>query len=140
MRRYLIVANQTLGGEALVAKLKSLAAEGPASFHVLVPATHPRNQWTWTEGESMAIARRRLEQALERFRDLGAEVSGDVGNERPIDAIGNVLREREIDEIVVSTLPAGASRWLKQDMPSRVKRAFGIPVTHVIGEPERAAV
>ena len=50
MRRYLVVANQTLGGEALLAKLRTLVESGPASIHILVPATHPKKQWTWTEG------------------------------------------------------------------------------------------
>jgi GABA permease len=139
MRRYLVVANQTLGGEALDAKLRSLVAAGPASFHVLVPATHPKKQWTWTEGEALAIAKRRLDSALDRFRALGAEVSGEVGNERPVDAIRAVLRERQIDEIVLSTLPPGPSRWLRQDLPSRVARTFDLPVNHMISEPERAA-
>ena len=140
MRRYLVVANQTLGGSTLLAKLKSLADGGPSSFHVLVPATHPKKQWTWTEGEALAVARQRLESALERFRELGAEVTGEVGNERPIDAIRLALREQNFDEIVLSTLPPGPSRWLRQDLPSRVARTFDLPVSHVISETERAAV
>lgn len=136
MRRYLVVANQTLGGEVLLDRLRDLAEEGPAAFHVVVPATHPRHQWTWTEGEATAIAEERLERALERFGALSAEVSGEVGNERPIDAIRSALREREVDEIVLSTLPAGPSRWLKQDLPARVERTFNLPVSHVIAQPE----
>ena len=139
MRRYLIVANQTLGGSALMAKLRSLVEQGPASFHVLVPATHPRKQWTWTEGEALSIARQRLEDALERLAELGSEVTGEVGNESPIDAIRLTLREKEFDEIVLSTLPPGPSRWLRQDLPSRVARTFDLPVTHVISEAERVA-
>ncbi|MGH2760876.1 MAG: hypothetical protein ACRDKJ_15100 [Actinomycetota bacterium] len=139
MRRYLVVANQTLGGEALLEKLRSLTEAGPSSIHVVVPATHPRKQWTWTEGESLAIARRRLDRALERFGGLAADVTGEVGNERPVDAIRAALRERQVDEIILSTLPSGLSRWLGQDLPSRVARAFGVPVTHVTSEAERAA-
>ena len=139
MRRYLVVANQTLGGEPLLAKLKSLTQEGESSVHVLVPATHPKRQWTWTEGGSRAVAQRRLDEALERFKGLAAEVTGEVGSERPFDAIGNVMRQREVDEIILSTLPAGLSRWLRQDLPSRVARSFGVPVTHVVSEAERAA-
>lgn len=138
MRRYLVVANQTLGGDVLLDRLRGLAEDGPAAFHVVVPATHPRHQWTWTEGEATAIAEERLERALERFGALGSEVSGEVGNERPIDAIRSALRRREVDEIVLSTLPAGPSRWLKQDLPARVERTFDVPVSHVIAEPEEA--
>jgi hypothetical protein len=31
----------------------------------------------------------------------------------------------------VSTLPVRASKWLKLDLPTRVERATGKPVTHV---------
>lgn len=138
MARYLVVANQTLGGEHLVEELRRCLDRGPASFHVIVPATHPKHQWTWTEGEAAAIAQERLDRALKRFRGLGAEeVTGEVGPERPIEAIGDALRSGDFDGVVLSTLPAGASRWLNQDLPSRVERSFDLPVSHVIAEPEQ---
>jgi hypothetical protein len=136
MRRYLMVANQTLGGEHLAEKVKELLAEGPCRFHVLVPATVPADHAVYTEGQAEAIARRRLDNALARFRDLGADADGEIGDANPLEAVGDVLRDEEFDEIILSTLPAGASRWLKQDLPHRVERSFGLPVTHIVGEPE----
>jgi GABA permease len=50
-----------------------------------------------------------------------------------------VLREITFDEIIVSTLPAGPSRWLKRDLPHRVEREYGLPVTHVVAASETAA-
>ena len=49
MRRYLIVANQTLAAGALLGKVRSLHAAAPSSFHVLVPATHPSDH-AWSDG------------------------------------------------------------------------------------------
>lgn len=140
MRRYLVVANQTLGGEPLLEELRRCLRGERTSFHVVVPATHPKDQWTWTEGEANAIAEDRLERALERFHELGAEeVTGEVGSARPVEAIGDALRDGEYDGIVLSTLPAGISKWLNQDLPSRVERSFDLPVTHVIVEAEQLA-
>lgn len=139
MNRYLVVANQTLGGDQLLGRLRSLIGEGPAQVHVVVPATPPREQLTWTEGEANAIAQRRLDDAMRRFATLGAEVTGEVGVAKPVDAIGNVLLEREIDVIVLSTLPPGPSKWLKQDLPHRVERKFSKPVVHVVSGAERVA-
>jgi cell pole-organizing protein PopZ len=137
-RRYLVVANQTLGGEHLTETVRECLATGSARFHVLVPATQPRDHAVWTEGEARALADRRLEAALGRFRKLGADVGGEVGDERPLQAIADVVQEQEFDEIILSTLPPGLSRWLRQDLPHRVERQFDLPVRHVIGDAEPA--
>lgn len=138
MRRYLVVANQTLGGRHLESLLRELATED-AAFHVLVPATPPSDH-LWTEGEANAIARRRLDLALERFRALGIEATGEVGDARPLQAIDDVLSQDPFDEIVLSTLPPRLSKWLKLDLVHRVQTAFGLPVRHVIGARETVDV
>lgn len=134
MNRYLIVANQTLAGDHLLEAVRDLAAGGDCSFHVLVPATRPHDQLVATEGEGIAIAKRRLERALQRFGELGIEVTGEVGDPRPLDAIRDAFLETQYDAIVLSTLPAGMSAWLGRDLPNKVERAFSVPVTHVIAE------
>lgn len=138
MRRYLVVANQTLGGAHLTEKVRGTLGAGPCSFHVLVPATPPGHFATWTEGEAVAVAQERLDAALIRFKELGAEAGGEVGDPNPLQAISDALLEQTFDEIILSTLPLGASRWLKQDLPHRVERTFSIPVTHVVGEVEES--
>jgi hypothetical protein len=39
MRRYLIVANQTLGGDQLSAKLAEYMRAGPCRFYLVAPVT-----------------------------------------------------------------------------------------------------
>lgn len=142
MRRILVIANQTLGGKHLERRARQLLLEGPCQFHLLVPATPPPHR-AWTEGEALALARDRLNEALERFRALGAEVEGEVGNpgdESPMPAILAVLeREPDFDLILLSTLPPGTSRWLGMDLPHRVARRTDIPVEHIFAEAEPAA-
>ena len=137
MRSYLIVANQTLGGEHLWEVVRSRMREGRCRFHVLVPAAYDPGSWSWSEEQAHTEARARLERALERLRGLGAEADGEVGDIRTIDATLDALHEHAYDEIVISTLPPGASRWLKLDLVSRLRRAVDVPVTHVIGQAER---
>ncbi len=133
MRRYLIVANQTLLGEALLARVRECIAAGPCEFHLVVPATHAPGRVMQTEVRDRAYAAQRLQDGLERFRSLGITVEGEVGDARPIDAIRDVmLHAGPFHEIIVSTLPPGVSRWLHQDLPHRAQRAFGVPVTHVV--------
>lgn len=135
MRRYLVVANQTLGGGELLALLRELA-ESPSTFHVLVPASPPVDH-LWTEAEATAIARQRLDTALERLRTLGIEVTGgEVGDGRPLQAIDDVLARESFDGIVLSTLPPRLSRWLRLDLVHRIQTAFDLPVHHVIAHRE----
>ena len=138
MLRYLVVANETLGGMHLLDQVQERLQAGRCSFFIVVPATPPRGGWTFDEQESRSIARVRLETALARFRALGAEVEGEVGDERPLDAIRDAMRDGAYDAVLLSTLPPGRSRWLKVDLPARVRAEFGVPVDHVIGVAESA--
>jgi DNA-binding transcriptional LysR family regulator len=136
MARYLIVANQTLSGELLLERVRQLLSEAPCSFHVVVPATHTRDHAFYTEGASHAVATKRLEAALARFRTAGAQVSGEVGDASPMLAVRDALTAGGYDGVILSTLAPGASRWLKQDLPHRLERTFGVPVTHLTGHYE----
>jgi hypothetical protein len=138
MRSYLVVANQTLGGEHLIERVRQCLADGPCRYHIVVPATPQGELLTWTEGKSTAIAQDRLDHALAQFRELGAEADGEVGDKNPMLAIEDALRHGAFDEIILSTLPPGLSRWLKLDLPSRVTARFNLPVTHLVAEPEAA--
>ena len=139
MRRYLVVANQTLGGEPLLATIRRLHRTGPSTFQLVVPITPPRDH-VWTEGEERAVATERLEAALERLSALGIEADGEVGDESPMLAIEDAMRGGDpYDAIVLSTLPPKLSRWLKLDLPHRVESAFGLQVIHVVGESEPSA-
>ena len=124
-----------MGGEHLTDKVKECMADGGSTFHLVVPSTAPADHF-WTEAEAQAQARERLESALASLRELGAEVDGEVGDGNPMLAIEDAMREGGFDEIILSTLRPGISRWLKLDLPDRVKARFPIPVTHLIGEPE----
>jgi len=138
MARYLIVANQTLSGELLMERVRKLLTEGPCRFHVVVPATNTKDQAFHIEGAAHAVAEKRLETALERFRAVGAEVEGEVGDASPMLAVRDCfIAESHYDGVIISTLPPGASRWLKQDLPHRLERTFGIPVTHLTGQYEQ---
>ena len=138
MRRYLVVANRTLGGEQVLDAVRQRMQEGPCTFHVVVPASHPSS--AWTEGQVVAMAQRRLDDALVVLGELGATVTGEVGDASPVRAVGDVLLREPIDEILLSTLPPGPSRWLRQDVIHRIERNYDVPVTHVVGavEPARA--
>ena len=146
-KRILIVANQTAAGAHLKDLVKKRVKEGPCSFVLLVPATPPHGTLTYTDEETTELATRRMRDALEGLRRAaGAEIEGQVGDGSPADAvqalmqIENVEHHQPFDEIILSTLPPGISRWLKQDLAHRFERRYGVPVTHVIGSPADTSV
>jgi hypothetical protein len=136
MRRCLVVANQTLTGPHLLAEITARQVREPYEFHIVVPASHSHNHGTWTEGQALAHARGALTNALAYFGDAGVPATGEVGDEDPVLAVGDVLRRERFDEIIVSTLPPGVSRWLKRDLPHRLERRYGVAVTHVVAASE----
>lgn len=137
--KYLILANQTLGGDALREKLSEIAG-ADARAHLVVPATpldeladETRNTFQpgEAEREGRKRAQHRLRQGLGIIQEEDIEATGEIGHPDPIVAIEDALAGSDYDEIIVSTLPPGLSRWLKMDLPSRASRKFDLPVTHV---------
>lgn len=134
-----MVANRTLGGDHLLEEVRRRLQAGACRFHVVVPVTPVSEHGAWNEGHSRTEAQKRLDVAVARFRELGAEVTGELGDQSPVLAIGDALRGQAFDGIILSTLRPGASRWLKLDLPHRVERDFGLPVTHVVAEAEQVS-
>jgi GABA permease len=147
MRRYLVVANQTLGGDELVRAIRDIMAAGPTEFHVVVPATPVQHlvpsfvppmpvmggpvTLPPSPEEGRRLAEAKLQSALERLRAAGVRADGEVGDPDPMRAVEEVLKRRQFDEIIVSTLPERLSRWLHQDLPRRIEHKFHLPVTHI---------
>ena len=138
MRSYLVIGNQTLGGPELAAAIAERIAAGPSRFHVVVPATPVGGGLTWDEDEAQAAAQARVDATVARIRGLGVEASGEVGHRDPVEAARDAIRRHPVDEVILSTLPAGISRWLGQDAPSRLKSAVTVPVAVVTAQPTPA--
>jgi len=127
--RVLIVANRTAATPTLFDRVRARADEGPCEFTLLVPDLHRDADPESREGGIiLELAVPLLEQAS------GEHVDGVVGGPDPEAAVRELLAERDVDEILVSTLPPRVSRWLRMDLPDRLA-ALGKPVT-VITTPE----
>ena len=151
VRRVLVVANKTLAGEKLPVLVRDRVAEGPTEFHVLVPQPSPTAVYVdpatgltdpatqRAHVENRAIARAEAEERLETFRtlfaDLDMTMTGEVALGDPVVATSRVMQRATFDEIIVSTNPPGLSRWLRLDLPTRLERAFDVPVTAIIQHP-----
>ena len=132
MPRYLVVAHQTADSPELAAALGDLTRSEDACVVLVVPATPVDHLASWTEGEARAVAVQAGERGRQALARAGVTVEDVVvGDPNPIYAVGDELGERNYQEIVISTLARGASRWLRVDIVRRLRRLTGLPVTHV---------
>ncbi len=133
MARYLIVAHQTADSAELRAALGDLVRRDPeAKFALVVPATPVEHLAGWTHGESEAVAREAGERARRLLDSDGIQLEEvTVGDPNPVYAVADAFNQNRWDEVIVSTLSTGASRWLKLDVVSRIEREVEVPVAHV---------
>ncbi len=132
-RKILVVANETVGGEELLALLGRKAAGVREDILLICPALNSRvRTWTSDEDPARAAAQERLDASLARLADAGVAARGEIGDGDPLQALEDALREFPADEIVVSTHPPGRSHWLEQGVVEEARLRYDVPVTHVV--------
>ena len=115
----LVVANQTALSAGLSEALRARLNEGPATFTLVVPLGHG------------ADAPAQAERLAAGLREAGLPVRAVAGDSDPLCAVVDVYTPAEYDEIIVSTLPAEYSPWMKSGLPQRLARQTGALVRHV---------
>ena len=132
-RRILVVANETVGGEALRDVLRRKAENVREEILVVVPALNsPLRHWVSDDDGARAAAQERLAASLERLREEGIVARGEVGDGDPLQAMEDALRTFGAHEIVISTHPEGRSHWLERNVVSAARDRFDVPITHVV--------
>ena len=130
--RVLVVAHKTAATPALLEAVRKRASRGSCTFTLLVPnAVGGLAKVMDPEDQPEDAARDVLELALPLLEEAaGGRVEGIVGDANPMDAIQDAVNLNGYDEIILSTLPARVSRWLRLDLPSKVA-GLGLPVTTI---------
>ncbi len=132
MANVLVLANQTIGGQALLDAIRDRHAAGDARFVVVVPQNRPQHgQVIYLEAVRDA-AQVRVDLALAFMREEGIQGTGEVGDPDPFSAAMDAIAHYKIDEVILSTLPTTSSGWLRRDLPERIEQDSGLPVNHVV--------
>jgi hypothetical protein len=136
--RMLVVANETLSGEALRDEIEHRVTGTDAELFVICPALNSKiRHWTSDSDQARAAAHARLQEMLDALDRDGFTARGDIGEADPIQAMEDALRMFGADEVIVSTHPLGRSNWLERDVVRRARERFDVPVTHVVVDLER---
>jgi hypothetical protein len=130
----LVVAAKTASGDELLNALKAKAGDNPRGslFIVIVPQEGG-------EGQHAARARARMAQVVDRLISEGLIAAGMIGDPDPYTATMNALQFFRVDDIVISTLPATRSGWLRADLIERVRKTTNKPVEHIEAADRAAA-
>src|SRR5436305_9507931 len=126
----LVIANRTVDSDQLLEALQQRARSGPVKFTLLVPCGP-----TGRDG-----ATERLDAACRRMREAGLEVDGTLARHgEPLGAAHAAWNPAKYDEVIVCTLPTGASKWMQVDLPHRLQKLTDAPVTHVVARERNPA-
>ncbi len=128
----LVVANETLGGRALLDKIKEKAAHLEIRLVICVPRTNPRQGNIIYDEAVFDAAQVRIDLARKILREEGIDAIGEVGDPDPYTATMDAIAEHDPDEVVISTYPAASSGWLRRDLIERISEATNLPVEHIV--------
>jgi hypothetical protein len=128
MANILVLANETIGGRALLDRIIERSKQGDAKFFVVVPQTKPRFGNVIYDDAVRSSAQVRVDLACAFARSEGIEATGEVGDEDPFNAAMDAIDEHKIDEIIISTHPSSSSGWMRRDLPERLQSETGLPV------------
>jgi hypothetical protein len=132
--RLLVVANETVGGEALLEEIRQRCRNRNCEILVVTPALvgSRASHWASDIDEGIELARQRMELSLIAIDALGLRTKGEIGDSDPNVAIEDALRVFPADEIVISTHPPERSRWLEHGVVERARNEIDLPITHVV--------
>jgi len=136
VKTILVVANETLGGRSLLEAVRTRSAEGDVRFVLVAPQNRPRAGLVVYDDSVFDAAQTRVDLALEAARAEGIDAIGEVGDEDPYSATIDAVHTYRPEDIIISTYPATRSGWLRRDLIDRVRDATGIPVEHVVADPD----
>lgn len=136
-KRILVVANETVGGHALIEAVKEEAHAAheearPFQVTVICPQNHPKHGYVRYTESTRTAAESRLSTTIARLREAGIPAEGEVMDPDPYTAITDALGIYGADTIVISTYPATRSGWMRRDLVERVQEDTGLPVKHVV--------
>jgi hypothetical protein len=132
--RLLVVANETVGGEALLDEIRARCRDRRCEILVVTPAlvASRASHWASDLDEAIELARQRMELSLIAIGELGLKAKGEIGDSDPNVAIEDALRIFPADEIVISTHPPHRSRWLEHGVVERAREQIDLPIAHVV--------
>jgi hypothetical protein len=118
----LVVATRTVASTDLIKRLKERAAERPHRYTFICPRSGDFSRDQVVAGLAKTLA--------EMYRGQ-IDATGQPMSPEPLPAIQNAIEHYRIDEILISTLKGGQSKWLQEGLIEKVEAITDKPVEHI---------
>lgn len=135
VHRVLVVANETIEDEALLAEIANRTAGKSRTEILLVCPALDGSSLQHLASDidgARAEAEARMRRTLRALQGVHAEVAGTVGDDDPLVATHDALAGFAADELIISTHPPEHSQWHERGIPERLREELDLPLTHVV--------
>jgi hypothetical protein len=133
-KRALVVANEKIDGQQLVASVLGRLGPGMEEVFVVAPAL-ARSALDHVLGDvdaAIPAARERLDATLRAFRAAGVEARGEVGDSDPIQAIRDEIVKFEPEQILVVAHRDDEGAFAEKGLLEQAERDFDLPVLELV--------
>lgn len=129
--RLLIATGEAAASEGELPRLVRALIENSSELLVMTPMLISRLQWLASDTDRAGYeADERLSTVLGHIETLapGAEIRGRIGDDTPLTAFSDAIRDFRPDHILIALRSSDHSGWQERGLLDQI-REFGIPIT-----------
>jgi len=131
-KRVLVITNESVANPAGVPEAIQKQVREAEVVHVVAPVLTSRlHSWVSDIDAEFREADERMRMLVNGIGSSGPAVSGQVGDEDPLQAVADALVLFPADALILGVHPSEDANWRERGFARRVRERFGLPVTEV---------
>jgi hypothetical protein len=133
----LIITNTAVADPAGVPDVVARQVREADKVCVVAPALTGRlHSWLSDVDAELREADERMARLVNGIGASGPAVSGEVGDEDPLQAVADALVTFPADALIIGVHPSHDANWRERHLGKKVRERFGLPVTELIFDRE----
>jgi hypothetical protein len=131
-KRVLIITNEFVADPAGVPEVIQKQVLEADAVCVVAPALTGRlHSWVSDIDAEFHEADERMRRLVGGIGSAGPAISGQVGDEDPLQAVADALVTFPADALILGVHPSDDANWRERRFSKKVRDRFGLPVTEV---------
>jgi len=129
-RRLLVATGAAVADVNEIPPLVRGLVEAASDVFVITPILPGRLEWLVSDTDrARHQADERLNAVLGQFEEIQVPASGRVGDETPLTALDDAVRDFHPDHILIALRGAEHAGWQRHGLVDRIRERFRIPIT-----------